>query len=232
MDLRRTLRSALLASVAAAAAAMAASAQSLNFDFGSPGSGPPPTYGAAGRAGAWNSIPAAHGTTTGGLVDLDGAPTAVSVTQIGGLALLEVSDPGVTGDDALLLDDFLVTYDDGLESCIFLNGLAPGTYEVLVYARMPDPAVLSYTSVDQEAGFPHHSVGGAWLGQHAELISYSRHLAVVGPGGDLDLHSGIVPGADQLLGAALNGLQVLLLGEVFADGFESGDTSAWSAVTP
>jgi hypothetical protein len=227
----RGASAAILLAVVAGMAPAAAVAQSLNLDFGSSGSGPPATYGAAGRPGVWNSIPAAHGTTTPGLLDLSGAPTGVSVTQIGGLALLDVSDPSVTGDDALLLDDFLVTYDGGLESCIFLNGLLPGTYEVLIYARMPDPAVESYTSVDQEAGTPHLSVGGAWAGQHAELISFSRHTAVVPAGGDLDLHSGIVPGADPALGAALNGLQVRRL-DLFADGFESGDTSAWSVALP
>jgi hypothetical protein len=107
-----------------------------------------------------------------------------------------------------------------------VNGLQPGTYEVLVYARMPDPAVLSYTSVDQEPGFPHWQVGGAWPGSHAELISYSRHVAVVGALGDLDLHSGIVPGAEPTLGAALNGLQIRRV-DLFADGFESADPGGW-----
>lgn len=214
------------------AAAPAVSAQSLNFDFGTSGTGPPPTYAAAGPAGTWNSLTAAHGSQTTGMLDLAGLPTAVSVSQIGGLALLEDGDPTVTGDHALLLDDFLVTYNAGLESCIFLDGLLPGLYEVLIYARMPEPAVLSYTSVDQEAGTPHFSVGGAWSGDHQELISYSRHFATVGPGGDLDLHSGIVPGANAALGAALNGLQVIHLSPVFADGFESGDTSAWTVTVP
>ena len=144
--------------------------------------------------------------------------------------MLDVNDTAVTGDDALLLDDFLVTYNPGLESCLYVNGLQAGTYEVLVYARMPDPAVLSYTSVDQEPGFPHWSVGGVWTGQHAELVSYSRHFAVVAPSGDLDLHSGIVPGADPLLGAALNGLQIRRI-DLFSDGFELGDLEAWSDCT-
>lgn len=209
-----------------------AEAQSLNFDFGDAGSGPPATYAAAGRAGTWNSIPAAHATTTGGIVDLTGAATGVTLVQIGGLALLDDPDAAVTGDDSLLLDDFLVTYDDGLETCIFLNGVQPGTYEVLIYARMPDPAVLSYTSVDQEVGVPYSEVGGSWNGGHQALASFSRHLAVVGPTGDLDLHSGIVPGADETLGAALNGLQVIQLVSVFADGFESGGTGAWSLTVP
>jgi hypothetical protein len=209
------------------ALAASVAAQDLNLDFGGSGTGPPATYAAAGRAGVWNAIAAAHGTTTGGIVDLAGAATAVTVQQIGGLALLDDNDPAVTGDDALLLDDFLVTYNAGLESCLYLNHLAAGTYEVLVYARMPDAAVASYTSVDQQPGFPHFEVGGSWPGEHALLVSYSRHVAVVGPSGDLDLHSGIVPGANAALGAALNGLQVRRI-DLFADGFASGDSDAWT----
>lgn len=73
--------------------------QSLNFDFdpGTGGSSPPASYGAAGLAGEWNAIPAAHGTTTGGLVDVDGLPTSVTARQIGGLALAEQADPAITG---------------------------------------------------------------------------------------------------------------------------------------
>lgn len=207
-----------------------AGAQSLNFDFGLGTSGPAASYAAAGLAGHWNAIPAAHGTTTGGLLDVDGAATGATIRQIGGLALLDEPDPAISGDDALLMDDFLVTYLAALESCIFLEGLQPGTYEVLIYARMPQTWVGSYTSVDQEPGIPYSVVGGSWQGAHAPLASYSRHVAIVDASGYLYLHSGIVPGANPLEGAALNGLQVRLAR--FADGFEGGTTAAWSATVP
>ncbi len=204
----------------------AAHGQSLNIDVGEPDTGPPPSYAAAGRDGIWNTVLAAHNTTVSGLVDLDGNATPVTLRQIGGLELLAVDDPATAGADAWLLDDFLVTYDPVLESCIFLANLEPGLYEVLLYARMPDPRVLSYSDVDQEPGNPHSTVGGAWTGQHEELVSYSRHLAEVTADGFLNLHSGVVPDADPALGAAFNALQVLRV-DVFADGFESGDVSGW-----
>ena len=56
------------------------------------------------------------------------------------------SDPRVSGsrDDAALLNDALITYDPGLESCLFVNGLEPGMYEVTMYAWMPNaPSVFS-----------------------------------------------------------------------------------------
>jgi hypothetical protein len=176
-------------------------------------------------------MPAAHGTTTGGMVNLQGEPIPVTLLQIGGPELVLDSDPTTSGNDAALLDDYLVTYDAALESCVFLAQLEPGDYEVLIYARMPDPAVPSYTDVDQEPDNPHSTVGGPWSGQHQELVSFSRHLASVGQDGRLDLHSGIVPGFDPGLGAALNGLQVLRI-DVFADGFESGGLTAWSTTLP
>ena len=205
-----------------------AEAQSFNIDVGEPGNGPPASYAAAGRAGVWNSTRAEHGVSSSGLVDLAGHPIAVNLLQIGGLDLFTVEDAATSGADAQLLDDFLITFDADLESCIFFDNMQPGTYEVLVYARMPDPEILSFTDVDQEAGNPHSRVGGTWLGDHELLISYSRHVAVVTAEGSLDLHSGIVPGGVAADGAALNGLQVLKL-DVFTDGFESGDTSAWDS---
>ena len=208
--------------------AAASAGQSLNIDIGEVGNGPPATYGAVGLPGVWNSLPALHGTTHNNLLDLDGQPTGVSLLQIGGMENLSVNDPAITGDDATLMDDFLITFSAGLESCIFLDGLEAGDYEVLIYARMPDPAVDSYTSVDQEDGFPHYEVGGIWTGSHQEMVSFSRHFATVGPDGSLDLHSGIVPQADPQMGAALNGLQLMLNSQVFRDGFENGTTDAWN----
>lgn len=196
-------------------------AQNLNVDFGEPAHQPSASYAAADGAGFWNSIPALHGSTTPNLTDTAGNATGVSLTQIGGLETVTVNDPDTGGDDALLMDDYLVTFDDGLESCIFLDGMQPGTYQVIIYARMPlQPAVLSDTFVDQEPGIPHYSIGGAWPGGHQLGVTYSQHTAIVGADGNLDFHSGIVNGANPTLGAAMNGFQVRFVG-LFVDDFES-----------
>lgn len=215
--------------LAAGAAAGPAAGQSLNVDIGPPGGGPPHGYAAAGEAGVWNAVPAANDTTTPNLLGLDGVPTTAALRQFGGLELVSVDDPATAGDDGLLMDDYLVTFDDTLETCIFMTGLVPGDYEVLIYARMPIAAdVLSDVFVDQEPNVPHYSVGGSWPGGHQELITYSRHLLTVAADGRLDFHSGIVPGAEPADGAALNGLQIRNLAEIFRDGFEIGDASRWS----
>jgi hypothetical protein len=221
-----------LAAALAALAPAAVTGQAFNLDFGQPGDTPPATYTAAGGAGVWNGLVAANGTTTPNLLDVDGVVTDVSVRQLGGSDTLTADDPATSGADSLLLDDYLVTFNQ-VESCLFFENLEPGVYEVLLYAWMPlQPTVMSYTSVDQEDSVPHYEVGGAWPGHHEELISYSRHLVTVDGDGILNMHSGLAPGADPRLGAALNGVQLRPFNEIFSDGFESGDTSAWGLAVP
>jgi hypothetical protein len=223
----------LLAGALVAAGAAGAGAESFNIDFGPADNVPPPGYAAAGAAGLWIGLVAPHGSTTFDLVDVDGLITDVSVRQLGGTQTLNVDDPTVIGEDALLLEDYLVTFSAEVETCLFFEHVDPGIYEVLIYAWMPlDPTVKSFTSIDQEEGNPHLEVGGAWQGAHQELVTYSRHLVAVGADGILNMHSGIVPGANPALGAALNAVQIRPATEIFADGFESGDASAWSAVVP
>ncbi len=194
-------------------AAGTASSQSFNVDVGA-GSPPPATYAGAGQAGVWNSVLAQHVTpfTPGPtpqdvfLVDLDGNPTAVGFHQYGGMDLTSASDPGVSGDDALLLDDHLRTHSLVLESCMYLNGLDDGLYEVITYAWMPNAP-----SVEQLVRFDFHPgstlVGGAWSGAHVEGVTYSRDVIDV-TGGHVGWHVGIPSGGATFPGAAFNGFQL------------------------
>jgi hypothetical protein len=195
-------------------AASTAHAQTFNLAFGPVNMQPSSSYGAAGLPGHWHAMTAANGTTTFNLVDISGTTTAVRLTQIGGSQILHVDDLSTTGNDQTLMDHFLITYTPTLETCLFLNALQNGVYEVLTYAWMPrSPTVMAYVSSDEEPGFPHEIVGGAWPGGHQEGVTYSRHYCIVGPpfNGRLRIHSGIVPGAPAANGAAMNGLQVRLL---------------------
>lgn len=191
-----------------------AQAQSFNLAFGPPAMQPSSTYSAAGLPGHWHSLIAANGTTTFNLVDITGTTTNVRLTQIGGSQLLNINDGLTNGDDQTLMDHFLVTYTPTLETCLFINALQDGIYEVIAYAWMPrSPTVMAYVSSDEEPGFPHKVVGGTWPGGHQEDVTYSRHYCIVGPpfNGRLRIHSGIVPGAIAANGAAMNGVQVRLL---------------------
>lgn len=208
-------------------AVTAASGQSMNIAIGPPGVTPSDTYAAAGLPGYWNGINTANGSTTFNLKDLNGNVTPVSLDQLGGTQVLSLNDPATSGDDETLMDHCLLTYSATLETCLFINDLQPGTYEVLIYAWMPaQPSVRAYTNCDEEPGNPHLIVGGAWPGQQEELVTYARHICVVTTG-LLRAHSGIVPGDDPALGAAANGIQLrkldpVLLGDANCDGDVNG----------
>lgn len=185
-----------------------ANAQSFNVDVGPVADPPSSSYGGAGLAGHWNSLVAAHNTTTFNLRDVNGVVTPVRVWQYGGTSLLTADDPATAGDDDALMDDCLLTFTSNLETCLFFYDLQPGSYEVTIYAWMPNqPAIRSYTSSDEEPGYPHKIVGGAWPGGHQNLVTYSRHNCIVTTG-LLRTHSGIVPGHNPALGAAFNGVQI------------------------
>lgn len=209
--------------------APSAAAQSFNIDISPSGNpAPPGTYAGAGRAGAWLVTPAHYNVTVHNLVDVNGNVTSVSFRQLGGTETLTLNDPPVTGHDATLLNDCLITHTT-IENCLFFSGLAGGTYEVIVYARMPGhPDVISLADVDQEPGNPTKPVGGEWNGQHENGISYSIHVATVadsGPqAGQLGIHSAVPPGGEFDIGAALNGVQIHRIDACPADCAGDDDT--------
>ncbi len=203
--------------VATLAAACPASGQSFNIDIGPGAVAPPDTYGGAGQPGHWESLAATQGQGYSNLVDVNGVTTGVGFTQFGGTQTLTVADADLSGSDARLMNDYLVSFSM-IENCLFFNGLEPGSYEVIIYARMPaQPTVLSLTNVDEEADNPHLLVGGVWPGQHEEGISYSVHIAEVTGSGALGMHSGVPPEGNLPDGAALNGVQIRKIEQVVGD---------------
>ncbi len=200
------------------AAAGPALGQSFNIDIGPGAVAPLDNYAGAGQPGHWESLAANQGQSYNNLVDVNGVTTGVGFTQFGGTQTLTVADPALSGSDAQLMNDYLVSFTV-IENCLFFNGLEPGRYEVIIYARMPaQPTVLSLTNVDEEAGNPHLLVGGVWPGQHEEGISYSVHIAEVTGSLALGMHSGVPPlGGNLADGAALNGVQIRKIEQVIGD---------------
>lgn len=207
-------KSLILPAVVVGMWAASATAQSFNIDVGPLGLGPGSGYPAAGQSGFWNVVRADQVTpfTTGPtpqdvmLVDIYGNQTGVGFHQYGGLDLVDTTDPDLTGNDANLMNDFLATHSLTLESCMYLNGLQDGTYEVLVYAWMPNqPSIMQKVRFDNNPGF--ELVGGDWPGQHVEGITYSRHTIEV-TGGLMAFHVGIPSGGNTSIGAAWNGIQL------------------------
>jgi len=213
--------------------------QSFNIDFTRDGDAPSSAYAGAGQSGVWNAVDPPNFGSNVALVGLDGAPTSVTIVNLGGAELPTFLGPiADEGDDRSLLNDCLITRDAGLESCIFFHGLTPGTYEVIIYAWMPAaPEIVSLATVDEAPGTG-QVVGGAWSGDHELGVTYSRHVAEVLGDGRLRTHSGIAPGENEALGAAMNGIQIRLLapcpGDFNGDGVVgSGDLAellaAWGA---
>lgn len=202
----------------------AANAQSFNVDVGPEGNEPSAGYGAAGLSGKWNAIQATHVLPfmTGPhpqaehLFDLGGNPTSVVVHQFGGMDLNQRNDAQTTGDDAALMDDYRATHSASLETCLYVNGLEPGQYEVTTYAWMPvDNQMVSKVRFDFQTYIP--LVGGAaWPGEHVEGVTFTRHIVTVASGGSMatiGMHVGVPSGGNTTIGAPLNGFQLRLLPE-------------------
>lgn len=179
-------------------------AQAFNIDFGSEGSKPAASYGAAGLPGVWNAVGELPASTRTPLVGLDGAPTGVELYQIGADLILVENDPATTGDHEALLDEMYLSFNDPIDGCFWIDHLDNGVYEVLTYALTPsDPGLLSRIRVDFSPE-PPVLVGGAWTGAHAENISYARHTVTV-TAGRIGLHSGLPSGFIQ---SGANGIQI------------------------
>ncbi len=204
-------------------------AQSFNVDVGVASDAPKSTYAAAGQAGFWNNVSGAHITpftpnptpSDDMLLDVEGNATGVGFHQFGGMDLQSVGSSDATGtDDAKLLNDYLVTHSASLESCMYLNGLQNGLYEVITYAWFPNESkTTQLVRFDFVPGFK--IIGGDWPGDHAEGATYSYDLINV-TSGHIGWHVGIPAGGSTTIGAAFNGFQLHKVGPP-ADTDDDGD---------
>jgi hypothetical protein len=200
------------------------SAQSFNLDFGEAANTPSPSYAAAGLPGYWNGL-RADSWLTYNLLDLSGNPTNVTFSQAGAAGVITASDPSVTGDDSLLMNDGIITYTFGVDSCFYFNGLEPGTYELITYAWRPNfPTEMAKTFVDNTVGV--EISGGAWPGSQVHGVTYARHIVTVDASGFMGPHSGLDAGADQPTGAVCNGMQLRKLDDFTEYCFGDGTGSA------
>ncbi|MEX2218688.1 MAG: GC-type dockerin domain-anchored protein [Phycisphaerales bacterium] len=200
--------------LALAAAPLApAAAQSINIDFGTPGTAPSSSYAGAGRAGVWNALGVIPTSPPQPLVGLWGQPLAATIYNLGGSDLLAFDHPATTGDDAALMDDMFISYNNPVDLCLYFQNLQNGTYEVVVYAMSPDSAAhQNRIRVDFSAPGPTW-VGGDWPGEHHEPTTYSRHTVAV-TDGRLFPHSGQFNANYR---SGINGLQLILLSECYAN---------------
>jgi hypothetical protein len=181
-----------------------AQSQAVNVDFGDAESAPATTYAGVGNAGTWNTIGVLPPGQRASLVGLDGAPIAMRIYGVGGSAMLVHDDAATSGDDAALLDDMLIGFNNPLDVCIWFEAMTEGEYEVITYALTPGTASLqSRVRVDDATPGP-IMVGGAFGGSHVEGVTYARHV-VQTIDGKIGLHSGLYGG---LIQSGMNGIQL------------------------
>ena len=201
----------VLVAVVLAVSAAPLAAQNFNLDYGEPAVVPSSTYAGAGLPGYWNGI-RADISNVYTLNDLAGTPTSVTFWQTGAAGAIAENDPSVTGDAALLMNDGIITYTAGVDSCFYFNNLQPGTYELITYAWRPNhPTELARTVVDNTPGT--EITGGAWPGDQAHGVTYARHIVTVDASGSFVAHSGLASGSDPVVGAVCNGMQLRRLDE-------------------
>jgi hypothetical protein len=192
-------------------------AQGFNIDLGSPAFVPPASYSAAsGQAGTWNNLETG---TTPNILDTGGTASGVSVTVT---ADGNGSASGCVGDNQPLMSDNVFTTQGGW-SMVF-TGLPAADYQVYIYAPNHDGVATGNMLVN---GIAVASLSGTVDCSLQPTVSYVSVRASVSSGtltlsGD---YSGT--GFDY---AGVAGVQICE--SIFADGFESGDTTLWSSTVP
>jgi hypothetical protein len=207
------------------ALALSVNAQSINIDFGVPGSAPAATYAAAGLAGTWNSVPFVPASQHTPLVGLYGQTLPVTIYHLGGASILFHDNPATLGDDAALMDDMFISLNNPVDLCLYFQNLQNGVYDVIVYGMDPDNAAgQNRIRVDNSTPGPTW-IGGAWPGNHQQGITYSKHTVTI-TNGRVFPHAGEL-GANYRSG--INGLQLVLQGECWANCDGSGGSPLLTA---
>ena len=192
-------------------------AQSFNIDLGSSFFVPPASYSAAsGQAGTWNNLETG---TTPNILDTDGTASGVSVTVT---ADGNGSAGGCVGDHQPLMSDDVFT-TEGSWSMVF-TGLLAAEYQVYIYAPNHDWVATGNMLVN---GIVVASLPGTVDCSLQPTVSY---VSVRG-----SVSSGTLTLSGDYLGtgfdyAGVAGVQICE--SIFADGFESGDTTLWLSTVP
>ena len=191
----------------------------LNIDLGDVFFGDPSdAYGAAsGQTGRWNSVGL---LVTTDLLDTAASSTAVSISvdaDSAGGAAGQCLNP----DDQALMDDNIFTYQGTWT--VILAGLANGFYEVYLYAPTHPSAATGNMVVN---GVFVASIPGSLACEFSFGVSTVRMWVEVLNGTISLVGDWAQTGFDNV---GLAGLQLRGPVDIFADGFESGDTTAWSS---
>ncbi|MBL8858276.1 MAG: hypothetical protein JNL28_07235 [Planctomycetes bacterium] len=180
----------LLVAAFAVSLASSSTAQNINVDVGNAAVIPAATYGAAAlQPGTWNPVTSLVLGSPQALLGLNGSAIPATLTLVQGTSFDGIFDnPGTSGDDQALMDDY---QDGGANPIWMFSNLDPGNYTVYTYAWAPDGA----TFIDQvTCGTidPPQNCGGAWPGAHTLGITYTKHRVTVPAGGSITISITIV----------------------------------------
>ena len=204
----------LLAAILGATFSTAAVGQSINIDYGDRAGTPERTYAAAGLPGVWNNL-RGEPRVSEPLVDRHGNSTAATIVQSLAFPDLFNNDPGTSGNDERLLDDYISGPGDILFS-IVVSDLSLGRYQIITYAWGPAiPSSTTFVFVEGAAE-PVQVIGGAWPGALEAGVTHAVHNTTVGRGTVTIEVVGSFGGSDSFV----NGLQIhkLILGDLNGDG--------------
>lgn len=176
------------------------SAQSLNIDYG-PVAVPTAGYAAAGLPGVWNAVAGGAGETTP-LVNIAGRSTSATIRHDFG-TVMALDDDATTDVDEQLVDDGLSGMGD-VAATVTVEGLANGTYQLIVYGWTPTmPVDMTMFIIDGQVT-PVRLTGGPWPGG---LEADITHVVVELEVADGTMTVGAVGGYRGASGF-LNGLQL------------------------
>ena len=194
-----------------------ASAQSFNIDFGSASNVPDASYAAAGLAGTWNAIETITPGSPASLVGLDGSAIEVTIDTYAAPTTMVLDDPGTTGDDNKLMDDFVPGLGDVVVSFNFAN-LRPGHYDVVTYGWVPTLPTQGSLIWVEPGAFNGQIVSGAWPGALTPGVTHAVHRVEVTDG-----HLTVAgAGSYWWTSGAFNGIQFVELTPQSADINEDG----------
>jgi hypothetical protein len=141
------------------------------------------------------------------LVDLTGAAVSARYYQLGNSSMLAFDNPLTAGDDEKLMDSMILSANNPVDGCFWIEGLSLGLYEVTIYALTPnDPSLLNRVRVDF-ATPDAVMVGGTWPGRHRSPATFAR-FTVTTTDGKIIFHHGLFGGVFQ---SGINGVQLEFL---------------------
>lgn len=196
----------ILALICSTSSMPSAVAQSVNIDYGDGAGTPSADYAATGSPGVWNALAGLAGTPET-LVGLDGTPISATVTLTSGAGgpAHTFDDPGTSGNDEQLLDDYTSGGTDAVGSILF-TGLENGSYDVIVYAWTPGSDDV-FTSVWANcADIISFLIGGSWPGSLEDGITQARFVKTV-----VDGTMQVCTAGGLFWEGAINGIQLLAL---------------------